>query len=369
MKAMMTPDELKSSQEYSLLEYPLTPPPATGSVVEIANGILWVRMPMPMALDHINVYLLEDVDGWYIVDTGLNTEKTRQLWLQVIKQYCQNKTIKGIVCTHFHYDHSGLTSWLMQTFNAPLYMTYGEFYMLNTISHRVEALGNKHQLAFYHRMGAPRNEVDAMIDSCRNDPFIKHCPESFIRLRKNDVLTIGQRRWKIIIGEGHSPEHACLYCEKDKLLLSGDQLLPTISANISVTEMEPQAQPLTQWFRSLEQLKALDENTLVLPAHGPVFRQVHLRVQQLIDHHIEQLSLLKTFALQQKEFSTYQAMKYLFKRSRALSPIESMMALGETLAHLNWLEDSGDLTCQRMSDSGISTYLLTPIIKKTGGTL
>ena len=369
MKAMVLPDERDNHQQYGLLEYPMTPPQANGSVVEIANGILWLRMPMPMALDHINVYLLKDVDGWYIVDTGLNTEKTRQLWLQVIEQHCQKKMIKGIICTHFHYDHSGLTSWLTQTFNVPLYMTYGEFYMLNTISRSVDTLGNKHQLAFYHRTGTPRSEVDAMMDSCRNDPFIKHSPESFTRLRGGDVLTIGQRRWQIIIGEGHSPEHACLYCEEDKLLLSGDQLLPSISSNILVNEMEPQGQPLKHWLRYLEQLQTLDINTLVLPAHGPVFRQMHLRVQQLIDHHVEQLSLLKSFALQQKEFNTYQAMKYLFKRSRSLAPIESMMALGETLAHLNWLEDNGDLICQSMNDSGINTYLPTPIIKKTGGTL
>lgn len=368
MKSMVLPDTPQDHQQHGLLEYPMTPPQADGSVVEIADGLLWLRMPMPMALDHINVYLLQDDDGWYILDTGLNTEKTRQLWLIVIAKHCKNKAIKGIICTHFHYDHSGLATWLMQTFNVPLYMTYGEFYMLKTISRSVTTLGDEHQLAFYHATGTPRIEVDAMIDACRKDPFIKHSPPSFTRLRGGDVLTIGQRRWQIVIGAGHSPEHACLYCAEDKILISGDQLLPHISSNILVTEMEPQGQPLKYWLHSLEQLQTLDPNTLVLPAHGPVFRGIYLRTEQLLQHHVEQLDILRKFALQGKAFSAYQAMKLLFNK-RVLSPIENMMALGETLAHLNWLEDHGDLLCQRINDSGINTYLSTLTVKEDRSTL
>ncbi|ARD46110.1 MBL fold metallo-hydrolase [Colwellia sp. PAMC 21821] len=367
MKSMVLTDGPLGPEQHSLLEYPITPPQADGSVVEIADGLLWLRMPMPMALDHINVYLLQDDDGWYILDTGLNTETTRQLWLTVIEKHCKSKAIKGVICTHFHYDHSGLATWLTQTFNVPLYMTYGEFYMIKTISSGLASLGNDHQLDFYHRSGLPRKDVDAMLNSCRKDPFIKLCPPSFTRLREGDVLTIGKRRWQIVIGEGHSPEHACLYCAEDKLLLAGDQLLPHISSNILVTEMEPQGQPLKYWLSSLEKLQTLDPNTLVLPAHGPVFREMHLRAKQLIQHHLEQLDILRAFALQVTEFNAYQAMKHLFKRS--LSPIESMMALGETLAHLNWLESNGDLFCQRTNDTGINSYLSTDKIKEDRITL
>ena len=362
MKSINLPEVPQSDVRGDFLEYPMTPPMADGSSVKIADGLLWLRMPMPMALNHINIYLLEDDDGWFILDTGLNTEETRKLWLTVAELHCNTKAIKGVICTHFHYDHSSLSSWLMDMFNVPLYMTHGEFYTLKSMSSGIAKLGNDNQLDFYHRSGTPRALVDDMLECCRKDPFMKYSPPSFIRLREGEVLTIGKRRWKIIIGEGHSPEHACLYCDEDQLLLAGDQLLPQISSNILVTELEPQGQPLKNWLRSLEQLKLLKPETLVLPAHGPVFKQMHLRAQQLIDHHIDTLDSLREFSLQVIEFNTYQAMKYLFKRS--LSPIETMMALGESLAHLNWLEANGDLVCHHDNDSGINTYVPTPKTKK-----
>jgi len=362
MKSMNSPERPQSQIRHDSLEYPMAPPMADGSVVEIVDGLLWLRMPMPMALNHINLYLLEDDDGWFILDTGLNTKETRELWPIVVERHCNNKPIKGVICTHFHYDHSGLSSWLMETFNVPLYMTHGEFFTLKAFSGGAETLGNEHQLNFYHRTGAPHDLVDKMIEICRKDPFIKHCPPSFTRLREGDVLTIGKRRWHIVIGEGHSPEHACLYCDEDQILLAGDQLLPHISPNILVTEMEPQGQPLINWLRSLDKLQSLNPNTLVLPAHGLVFKQLHLRAQQLIDHHLAQLDILREFAVKETEFNAFQAMKCLFKRS--LSPVESMMALGETLAHLNWLENNDDLVCQRENESGINTYVSTPITKE-----
>jgi glyoxylase-like metal-dependent hydrolase (beta-lactamase superfamily II) len=354
MKSMILAKQSQGHQQHRLLEYPLTPPKADGSVVQVAEGLLWLRMPMPMSLDHINLYLLEDHDGWYIVDTGLNNDITQQLWLTVTKQYCNNKAVKGVICTHFHYDHSSLASWLMATFNVPLYMTHGEFYTLKTLSNNAAALGGDNQLDFYHRAGLPREELEVIIKICRNDPFIKFSPPSFNRLREGDVLSIGKRRWQIIIGEGHSPEHACLYCAADKLLIAGDQVLPHISSNVLVSELEPQGQPLKNWLRSLKKLQTLDPDTLVLPAHGPVFRHLQLRTQQLLEHHCQQLDILRAFAQRGAEFNAYQAMKQLFKRS--LSPIDSMMALGETLAHLNWLESNNELLCQRKTDSGVNCY-------------
>lgn len=341
------------------LNYPYTPPETDGTVVELADGLLWLRMPMPMALDHINVYLLEDNDGWFIVDTGLNTKKVRQLWLQVIEEYGKGKPVKGVICTHFHYDHSGLSSWLTETFNVPLYMTHGEFYILKAFSSNLDSLGGAHQLRFYQSTGMPSDLMEQMIKDCRKDPFIEHSPESFTRIRENDILTIGRRQWRIIIGEGHSPEHACLYCDDENILLAGDQVLPKISSNVLITELEPQGQQLKYWLNSLDKLETLDANTLVLPAHGPVFTGLHTRTQQLRKHHIEQLEQLKVLAKQTENFTVYQAMHCLFKRT--LSPVESMMAIGETLAHLNWLEHNGDILCQRHNASGINTYLSSPL--------
>lgn len=362
MKSQLASKELTDHDRNGALNYPIQTPNADGSAVEIAPGLLWLRMPMPMALDHINLYLLEDVDGWYIVDTGLNTEKTQELWGLVTTTYCKTKPIKGLICTHFHYDHSSLASWLMQTFNVPLYMTYGEFYTLTAHSRGILTLGNSSQLDFYQQAGVPRDKIDAIFDACRQDPFIENCPPSFNRLRGGDVLSIGNRRWQIIIGEGHSPEHASLYCEEEGLLLAGDQLLPHISSNILVSDMEPRGQQLEDWFRSLRKLQLLHPETLVLPAHGPVFRQIHVRAQQLIEHHLETLERLKEFACNNENFTAFEAMKELFNRK--LSPVNTLMALGETLAHLNWLENNNDLVCCRKNESGISTYLLAATPRK-----
>lgn len=367
MKSQLASTELTDHDRNSALEYPIPAPHADGSAVEIAPGMLWLRMPMPMALDHINLYLLEDEDGWYIVDTGLNTEKTQELWKGVTTTYCKTKPIKAVICTHFHYDHSSLASWLMQTFNVPLYMTYGEFYTLCANSRGLLNLGNSNQLAFYEQAGVPGDKVEAIFDACRQDPFIENCPPSFKRLRGGDVLTIGNRRWQIMIGEGHSPEHACLYCEEERLLLAGDQLLPHISSNILVNELEPQGQQLEAWFRSLRHLQSLHPATLVLPAHGPVFRHMHVRAQQLIEHHLETLERLKSFAYKKPNFTAFEAMKELFNRK--LSPINTLMALGETLAHLNWLESNDDLVCCRKNESGINTYLIAATVKQDRKTL
>lgn len=334
------------------LEYPLNAPNADGSVVEVAAGVFWLRMPLPMALDHINLYLLEDDDGWYIVDTGLNTEKTRELWENVTQTHCKGKPIKGVICTHFHYDHSNLSSWLMKRFNVPLFMTHGEFYTLKANSSAFSDVGDEHQLAFYRHAGVPLAMIEKIFEACKKDPFINHSPPSFNRLRAGDVLTIKNRQWSIIIGEGHSPEHACLYCEHENILISGDQLLPHISSNVLVNEMEPNGQQLEYWLQSLHNMQDLDANTLVLPAHGPAFTNIHGRARQLIKHHADTLNKLHDYAKSKSNFTAFEATNYLFDRE--LSPINMLMALGETLAHINWLITHGYLSANKDSTSGIN---------------
>ncbi|GAC14000.1 MBL fold metallo-hydrolase [Aliiglaciecola lipolytica] len=354
MKSQVVVDERTDKERNVELEYPLNAPNADGSVVEVAEGVLWLRMPLPMALDHINLYLLEDNDGWYIVDTGLDTKETRHLWEHVTQTHCKGKPIKGVICTHFHYDHSNLSSWLTERFNVPLFMTHGEFYTLKANSSGLANLGNEHQLAFYQRSGVPQETIENIFEACRRDPFIKHSPPSFNRLRSGDILTINSRQWSIIIGEGHSPEHACLYCEEDKLLIAGDQLLPHISSNILINDMEPNGQQLKYWLRSLKNLQCLRADILVLPAHGPIFTEIHARAQQLIEHHLDTLNTLRDYATSRDSFTAFEATNHLFDRE--LSPINRMMALGETLAHINWLMGKGYLIANTDLVSGINIY-------------
>ncbi|ABZ76654.1 beta-lactamase domain protein [Shewanella halifaxensis HAW-EB4] len=328
------------------LSYPFTPPLCDAKVVYVAKGVLWARLSMPMGLDHINVYILEDTDGWYLVDTGLNTEENKALWIALAENYLTAKPVKGVICTHFHYDHSGLSSWLTEYFDVPLYMTHGEYYMLRGVAATHECSGNEQDKRFYTRSGFSAGYAEKVFEACKKDPYITHYPPHFFRLREGDVFTIGQRKWQVWIGEGHSPEHACLYSEamedEPALLISGDQVLPEISSNILVSSIEPEGNPLAQWFKSLKRLESLDSESLVLPAHGPVFGNLHIRSKQLEQHHKNQLDVLRELSVSYIDFTALDALEVLFKRP--MQPIEKLMALGETLAHLNWLINVEELT-------------------------
>lgn len=346
----------RKQEERGQLDYPFVAPDADASLVKVADHVYWARMPMPLSLNHINVYLLEDDDGWFIVDTGLNTEATRTLWKKIAEHHFTDKPVKGIICTHFHYDHAGLADWLMGYFNVPLYMSHGEYYTMRTLASNREEVGTDRQKQFYLKSGMPLETVDKMFHACRQDPFMKGCPSTFRRLREGDVLSIQGRDWKVLIGEGHSPEHICLYSEADGLLIAGDQLLPEISSNVLVNDIEPDANPLELWLASLNRLLLIKKTTTVLPSHGPVFRNPHERINQLLEHHQRQFDLIRSKAYAQQPFTAYEAVGWMF--DRALSPVETMLAQGEALAHLAWLCSNNDLQLETGSD-GIARYTVS----------
>nr|WP_283106465.1 MBL fold metallo-hydrolase [Shewanella submarina] len=297
-----------------------------------------------MALNHINVYLLEDDDGWYAVDTGLALEQVKRLWQTLVANELKGKPLKGLICTHFHYDHAGLAPWMTETFDIPLYMSFGEYLFMRSIGAERNPDMVGQLTSFYQRGGVPQQEIASIIKAVAKDPFIGHFPNTFNRLREGDQLAIGTRNWQVVIGEGHSPEHVCLWCEQEQLLIAGDQLLPEISSNVLVNEIEPNGNPLALWLKSLERLETFPANTIVLPAHGPVFRGIKPRSRALIEHHHTHLALLESAAL--RGLTLWQAMQVMFNRqlsSRKLGPVEKMLALGETQAHLNYLYDAARL--------------------------
>lgn len=321
------------------LDYPFEPPPPDGSTVELAPGIRWLRMPMPMALDHINVYLLREEDGWTLVDTGLNTGQARALWEHIASERLDGLPPKRLICTHFHYDHAGLAAWLCERFGVPLHMTHGEYYMMRTLSVPMPDPLPEAQTLFYRRSGLPAERMERMLAALRRDPFLPPQPQSFVRMREGDELRIGARRWRVVIGEGHSPEHACLYSEADRILIAGDQLLPRISSNVLVTAIEPEANPLQLWLGSLDRLDRLAPDTLVLPSHQGVFRGLHERVQELRRHHEQQFEALRDLMARQGPCTAFEAMQELFPRLRHAA--DDMLALGEAIAHLSWLRHAG----------------------------
>lgn len=343
----------RKQAERAALEFPVLPPAVPEEPVQVAEGIFWARLAMPMALDHVNVYLLRDDDGWWLVDTGLNLEAGRAFWESLAERRLQGLPFKALLCTHFHYDHTGLASWLMERFAIPLYMSHGEFFSMRGLPGIGSEAMRSTMRAYLHRGGLDPETVEALLAAFGRDRFMPNHPTSFRRLRDGEALTIGGRDWRLIAGEGHSPEHLCLYCEEEALLIAGDQLLPEISPNILVSDVEPEADPLAGWFHSLESLGTLRRDTLVLPAHGLPFRGLQARVEQLKAHHRRHLGRLVELANGVPTFRLVDAMATLFPRK--LPATERFLAFGETLAHLNWLTRRHHL--QRARDAhGVDHY-------------
>lgn len=337
-----------------MLTYPFDDAPAPGQTREVADGVLWLRMPLPMALDHINLYLLEDDDGWWVVDSGIAHGPTESLWEQVFERDLGGKPIKAVMATHWHPDHTGLAGWLCERWRAPFYMTQSE-YLTGLVYSRAESshfgwTNEQHQ----HRTGRGEAGVAAARKGMGGIRRItKPMPSSYRRLEEGTRLSIRGRRWQVVIGRGHSPEHACLYCESMNLLLSGDQVIPRITSNISVSGSEPDGNPLREWLQSLEHfLDVFPEDTLVLPAHNVPFTGLHHRLRYLIEHHEDHLIALEEACLA-GEPCAVDLLPVLF--DRALDDSQVGLALGECVAHLNYLYHRGQLT-RRVDEAGRYRY-------------
>jgi glyoxylase-like metal-dependent hydrolase (beta-lactamase superfamily II) len=331
-----------------MLKYLFEDAPDSGEVREIVPGVLWLRMPLPMALDHINLYLLEDVDGWWIVDTGIALGPTKELWEKVFERHLGGKPVKAVVSTHFHPDHTGMAGWLCEKWQVPFYMTEGEYFTGLAFSRTTKEHFNwateKHLL----QSGYSPEQVTASKDNFGGfGPYITPMPTTYRRLVDGGFLSINGNRWQVVIGRGHSPEHACLYCSGLNVLISGDQVIPRITSNISVSGSEPEGNPLKEWLKSLEQfLEVLPSDALVLPAHNTPFYGLHERLRYLIEHHEDHLLALEEACLEQPA-SAMELLPVLFKRT--LDEHNLGLALGECIAHLNYLHQRGQV--ERTLDS------------------
>lgn len=321
------------------LVYPL-PTPRTGVLTEIAPGILCLRMPLPIALDHINLFLLKAGEGWLIVDTGPATAEAIAIWESLFAGPFADVKISGVVCTHFHADHSGLARMLCERSGTPLLMTPREYFWRLAWPGILAEMPAEHA-AFYREAGYPTDLIGEANDFFTTLAMVQPMPLSFRRLREHDLVPHTDDDWRVLIGHGHSPEHAMLYCSERKVLISGDQLLPQISTNISVTVIDPTAEPLSEWLASLDSLLSIPDDTLVLPAHGLPFVGIQVRVAQLQAHHA--LTLNRTLAAcAHQPCSAYQVSKSLFPKS--MKGIAHVLALGESLAHLHHLVRRGELS-------------------------
>ena len=295
-------------------------------------------MPMPFTLDHVNLWALRDDDGWALVDTGLNTVDSAAAWrlLLVDSGILAGDPISRVLVTHMHPDHVGVAGWMTRRFQCRLWMTALEYFNCRALLTDTVREAPEDGIRFYWRAGWTADEIEGY--RARFGSFgkmIHPLPDSYHRVRDGDCFSIGGREWRVVVGRGHSPEHACYYCPELKLFISGDQVLPRISSNVSVFPTEPDANPLAEWLASVANIRAeVPEDVLVLPAHNEPFTGLHARLDALHQGHLIALDRLRESINEPKR--AVDVFGDLFARPVNDAQLLNL-ATGESVAHLNYL--------------------------------
>jgi glyoxylase-like metal-dependent hydrolase (beta-lactamase superfamily II) len=324
--------------------------PATGTTLEVAPGVRWLRMGLPFALNHINLWLLEDVReaadgsverGWTIVDCGIASDATRDAWESIFAQELGGLPVFRVIVTHCHPDHVGLSAWLCERWQVPMYMTVGEYGFARMMAAGLPGADGPSMLPYFQHHGLNDETMIAQLKERQNyyPTLVPAVPESFIRLEESRPVSIGAHQWRVITGTGHSPEHAALYCADLNVLISGDMVLPRISTNTSVFAIEPESDAVGNFLDSIQKFKPLSEQTLVLPSHGKPFRGLHKRIAQLASHHADRLAEVKAACITPQ--SAADIVPIMFRRE--LDMHQLTFAMGEALAHLHRLWYAGEL--------------------------
>lgn len=344
------------------LDYPFGEQlPATGDTLEVAPGIQWLRMPLPFALNHINLWLLADrglptsaqpgQPGYCIVDCGISNDATQTAWQAILAR--QPHPVLRVIATHCHPDHVGSSDWLCSQWQVALWMSCGEYAFGRMMSAGLPGVDGVAALPHFERHGLTDPALLENMRSRKNyfPSLVPAMPHSYTRIYDGQKMMIGEHQWRVITGFGHSPEHVALYCDALQVLISGDMVLPRISTNISVFAAEPDANPLQQYLDSLDKFADLPKNTLVLPSHGKPFRGLHTRITQLQEHHA--LRLQEVVQACASPHSAADIVPIMF--IRPLDAHQRSFAMGEALAHLNFLWHNGQL-CRKLQKDGVMRY-------------
>ena len=325
------------------LEYPVATPPPPGETIEIAPRVHWLRMPLPFALDHINLWLLEDDDGMTLVDCGFGDAPTRAFWDRHFATTLRARPIRRIIATHCHPDHVGNAAWLSARTGAAVAMTLSEFLTAHALVADTGGYATRAVFDLFRRHGLAPDKLGAL--EGRGNRYRRGVPElpsTFLRLREGDTRRAAGTTWRVVEGFGHSPQHASLHSAERGVLIAGDMLLPKISTNVSVQPIEPDGDPLASFLDSLSAFEALSPDTLVLPSHGLPFRGIPIRVDQLRAHHAARLTELEqAVSASSASSSAAELVPVLFRRE--LDVHQLFFAMGEAIAHLNHLWHAGRL--------------------------
>lgn len=339
-----------------MLTYPFQSAPEPGDSVEVAPGVLWLRMPLPLSLNHVNVWALADGDTWTVVDTGMQTTESATAWQTAFSGALHGRPVGRVICTHMHPDHVGMAGWLTRRFDCQLWMTRLEYVTCRMLVADTGRAVPAEALRFYRAAGW---DDEALADyEVRFGGFGKHIhqlPDSFRRISDGDGIAVGGRTWRAVIGRGHSPEHLCLHCPQLALMISGDQVLPRITSNVSVFPTEPEADPLADWLASITEIgRRIPDDVLVLPSHNEPFRGLHTRLGQLGAWHEDLLGRLRDALRDPKR--VIDVFDVMFRRRVGLSLLT--LATGEALAHLNRLVYRGQ-AARSLDAEGVAWYRAT----------
>lgn len=334
--------------------YPFRKHPEPGKVLEVAEGIWWLSTPLPFRLRAINAFLVEEKEGWTIVDCGYGSRDARSQWESVWRDRMKDKPVTRIVVTHFHPDHMGNAGWFQEKWGVRPHMSETEWTFANLAAKGVHTGDFATRCAFYRKHGLPKEMIEKFLTEVTPYPLgVPSVPDSYSVLRDGDVICVNGRKWIVMIGYGHSPEHVCLYCDELGVMIAGDQILPDITPNVSAWHFEPDANPLEGFIRTMKRFRtALRRDTLVLPAHRRPFTGVHERFDELEYHHQRRLSEIMA-ATGPAGITSGDLIPLLF--SGELDGHQISFGMHEALAHLNFLMYQGRLV-RRTDVDGFVRY-------------
>ncbi|MEC5425207.1 MBL fold metallo-hydrolase [Virgibacillus sp. C22-A2] len=301
-----------------------------------------VKLDLPFRLNHVNCFIAEGENGWKVIDAGLHNKQTVKRW----EDELAGKEVTDILVTHYHPDHFGYVGALQEKTGAKVSMTKIDEAngMQSWQDASIRKLKDNYILA-----GIP-NEISAEMTSNTNEftPLVTPYPEVDHYFQEGEMVNLGSYDYEVIFTPGHSDGMVVFYNKEKNMLLSTDHILPKITPNISYW-FHGDPNPLGSYLQSLDKIKKLDVD-FVIPSHGEPFYGANKRIDEIKSHHEDRL--IQTVEGVRSGGTVYDTCQKLFQKKLTIH--EMRFAIGETLAHLEFLRYEGN--CHREIRSGEYWY-------------